>query len=460
MVAGAIIRIIGQDYQNIFLTHNPQISFFKTVYKRHTNFAIETHEQPFYSPLKFGKTIKARLDKQRGDLISNITLHLKIPSLNTDYAAEVEENATTVHSRTKYKNGCCACPSCIASKYSETTLYGWVNSLGHAINEHAQIEINGKVIDRQYGEWLEIWTEVSQTSEKRAGYYEMINKVDPTSFSATTFLGDADLYIPLNFFFCRNIGLALPILSLYYSSVEIAIKLRPFKECWVVNKSGAASPEAPDIQASLLVEYVYLDLDERKKFYKGSHIYLIEQVGYSGEFRTPTPNQHVKLDLSSIRHPTKELFWVLQRTDVTGKPKGVYSGTTYPIGNDWFNFSPFKYRQHSRIMEAFDYGTIRLGGQECFSPRYAKYFRLLQPYFYNTRVPINYIYAYSFGFKPEDLQPTGELNFGCFDSPELCLFIDAKRWKINPYGYTARAYGLNYNTFIITNGMGSTLFDY
>ena len=461
MTAGGLIQIItASGEQDRYLTANPEITFFKAVYKRHTNFSIETIEEVFYNSEGFGRQARCIIPR-KGDLISNMMLYIKLGSLNPKFHNQMQKNINTQHDNTKsiinrdgeiYNK--CACINCLTKNGKDKLEYGWVNSLGHALAKSITIEIGGQRINKQYGEWYEIWSELTLTEEQRLTYYEMIGKVDQKSFKSTTFTGPMELFIPLNLWFCRHKGLALPIMGLFYHHVELIVDFRSFDELWVTNKKNAQPPKIPSMQCQIYIDYVYLDTDERRAFYQESNIYLIEQLQCIDNCNALGSSATIILD--QLNHPCKELVWVLQRNDVTCKPDGLYDGTRYPKGNDWFNYSPFTVPSTTIKEETFSSAKITLNGIDRFREKPAKYFRLCHPYLYHTRGPSKYIYVYSFGFCPEDLQPQGQMNFSRISNAALFLKMKSRR----PFSeFTVRTYATNYNVLIITAGMGSLLFN-
>lgn len=455
MPAGGLIQLVTSNgEQDLYIIGNPQISFFSTIYRRHTNFSCETVNEIFGSsvggiPVGFGRTVECTLPTI-GDLVSNLTLRVKLGSLNPQLSTALEIGEHLDHCVDRP----CACALCIQDELEEGDYFGWVNCLGHALIKSTWITIGGVRIDKQYGEWMEIWSELTQTQEKRNGYYQMIGKVDHTCYTATTFVRDMELYIPLNFWFCNNYGLALPIIALYNQQVKIHIEFRPFNQLWVKNGNFNGTPQEPSFEASLMIEYIYLDLDERKQIYESSHMFLIEQVQSSLDHDASLIYNNINLYLN---HPTKEIFWVLQRNDVTGAPQGVYDPTTYPIGNDWFNYSSNKIRSTCYEKDPFDVAVLQFNGENRFMPMPAKYFRLVQPYYRHTRNPLNYIYCYSFALRPEEYQPTGHANFSRINTIRLVL---KQHDTVNITGekYHANIYTKNYNVITISEGMGGLLF--
>lgn len=449
MTAGGLIQIVtATGEQDLYLTGSPEFTLFRNVIRKHTNFAIETVEEVFYSGVDFGRQCRCLIPRV-GDLITDIVVYAKLGSLNYEFYKIINSSKNTKHKLDSYNR--CACAACLEEQYKDELIFGYVNSLGHALLKSMWIEIGGVRMDKQYGEWLEIWSELTLTEEKRLGYFNMIGKVNPTSFTATTFTGSMELYIPLNFWFCRNIGLALPIMSLVYHKVELVVDFRDFNELWVSSQCGS-KPELPKLEATLLIDYVYLDIDERRKFYQESRIYLFEQLQFSYENSVIGSNENIDL---YFNHPVKELVWVLQRNDVTTQPNGVYPRTNYPIGNDWFNFSPFQTRRSTVIQDTFKTALLQFNGVDRFRRREASYFRLLEPYKRHTRIPNNYIYVYSFGFDPENIQPSGHMNFSRVDHVRINLTLPNKR---NYTNYNLRCYAINYNVIIFSAGMAGLLF--
>ena len=201
--------------------------------------------------------------------------------------------------------------------------------------------------------------------------------------------------------------------------------------------------QVPSFKASLLIDFIYLDLYERTKFTKENHFYLIEQIQKNGDcfYDKNDKNPRVKLN---FYHPVKELLWVFQRSDVL-IPSDDVDG---PKGNDWFNFT--KSINFESKEDFFDTCILKINSMERFKCLPAKYFRLLQPYKHHTKCPNNMVYCYSFAIKPEEHQPTGTCNFSNFDNSILEFDLRSKK---NPSNYLIKVYAVNYNLLVITNGM-------
>ena len=248
-------------------TGNPQITFFKVVYRRHTNFALESIQQTFNGTVDFGRKVTATISRN-GDLIHKMYLQVDLPALTSG------------------------------------TTTAWTRNIGHVLINNVEIEIGGQRIDKHYGEWLHIWSELTQTAEHEDGYNVMIGNTSELTTQAAS-IPAARLYVPLQFWFNRNPGLALPLIALQYHEVKVNLEFRPASECTVGSPTG--TPSLSD--ASLYVDYVFLDTDERRQFAQVAHEYLIEQLQFTGA--ESFSNSSVKSKLN-FNHPCKDLVWVVQ----------------------------------------------------------------------------------------------------------------------------------------------------
>ena len=293
-MGGGLMQLVAYGAQDIYLTGNPQITFFKVVYRRHTNFSMESIEQTFNGSADFGKKVTATISRN-GDLIHRVYLQVELPSV----------------------------------RVAQGKNFRWVNWVGHALIKNVEVEIGGQRIDKHYGDWLHIWNELTQESGKQDGYANMVGNVDrlfrPVGTATTNqtaaigtnpvsgLAGDnleaggsklsagempaATLFIPLQFWFCRNPGLALPLIALQYHEVKINIEFRNAAECCGTETMPAGLKLNA---ASLYVDYIYLDTDERRRFAQVSHEYLIEQLQFTGEESVSQTNAKIKLNFN---HP-------------------------------------------------------------------------------------------------------------------------------------------------------------
>lgn len=413
---GAELQLAAYGRQDLELTGNPQITYFIAVYKRYTNFAIESIREYFIGEPIFGGKSRVILGKY-GDLISKMYLDIILPSLNP-------END----------------PSFAIS---------WVNSIGHAIIKKTHIEICGQKIDEQYGIWMEIWIELTLPSEKRLGYYNMIGKHQ--YFNVTIQQGELHLRIPLQFWFCKNIGLAIPNIALQNSTIELFMVFSEFEELFVsstgnidpllgiAKKRNCPLSECFQIKsAHLYVDYIYLDDDERRWFVATPHNYLIEQIQSNVTSLDLTSiNNVIELDFN---HPVKALIWVIRDCIFFKKVPGG--------GNEWFNFSDRPTYLNLPLEDPMIEAILWFEGKYRFwPPREAKYFRELEPYYWNSNVPNNFIYMYSFSLFFDKHQPSGTCNFSMLDNVQLNVKL-----KDNLTDPQINIFAPNYNILIIENG--------
>jgi hypothetical protein len=353
------MQLVAYGAQDIYLSGNPQITFFKVVYRRHTNFSMESIEQTFNGSADFGKKVTCTISRN-GDLISRVYLEATVT--NTSVGTSIVQ-------------------------------------AGHKLIKSVEVEIGGQRIDKHYGDWLSIWNELTQTEGHWDGYKAM---TDVPASTTTT------LYVPLQFWFCRNPGLALPLIALQYHEVKINIEF--------AQPSDLDANDAPTMNsASLYVDYIYLDTDERRRFAQVSHEYLIEQLQFTGD---ESLSNKVKLNFN---HPVKELIWV-------AKAAGSSSVGAFE--------------------DAYGEAKLQLNGHDRFSAREASYFQLVQPYQHHERVPVGkYINVYSFALKPEEHQPSGTCNMSRIDNATLNL--------TNPLtDHNLKVFAVNYNVLRVMSGMG------
>ena len=409
------MQLVAYGSQDVYLTGNPQISFFKVVYKRHTNFAIEPIEITPDGNTKLGSRISCVITRN-ADLVSRIIL-------------EVDWDSPMVPATWR---------------------------LGHQIIEFVEVEIGGLVIDKHYGAWMDIWTQLTHSYQDMNKLSRMLNG------NLTNNNGNCKLYIPLQFWFCRNPGLALPLIALQYHEVKINIQFNssyvyanPINSQQYIN-SGLNTPSINKV--SIFCDYIFLDTDERCRFAQVSHEYLIDQVQYSNLLPvTPGPNQ-IEMHFN---HPVKEIIWALQRTPQTSTEIVLH---------------PFDFWQIDPSNNKYDIdltlkSQIKLNTLDRFKRRDGTYFRCVQPYQYHTggdrqigyisSIPVPYydylvepfggFYMYSFGLNPEEHQPSGTCNFSRIDNSILSLDLNTQVQNI-------RIWAVNYNILRIMSGMGGVAY--
>ena len=509
-MAGGLMQLVAYGAQDVFLTGTPEITFWKVSYRRHTNFAMESIEQTFSGQADFGRRVTCTISRN-GDLAYRTYLQVTLPQIDQDLNSNGD-----VYAR-------------------------WLDFIGEQLVAQVEVEIGGQRIDRQYGDWMHIWNQLTLSKEQQAGYHKMIGNTtaltyitDPAFANVSgpcasdggpnqvcaprNALPETTLYVPLQFWFCRNPGLALPLIALQYHEVKINIDFRPIGEClWAVKElessSGSASVSAAYQQslvaASLYVDYIFLDTDERRKMAQNPHEYLIEQVQFTGDESVGSSSNKIKLNFN---HPCKELVWVVQPDSNVDYCASLEGGETLykTLGAQPFNYTDAidalpnavhafgSSNQTSSVIDdnvfqmsnatdataadstgangssVSDAGTfvlaetaldmhcwgenpvvtakLQLNGQDRFSEREGSYFDVVQPYQHHTRAPDAGINVYSFALRPEEHQPSGSCNFSRIDNAVLQLVLSSNTVS-GVHTAKVRVYAVNYNVLRVMSGM-------
>ena len=287
-MGGGLMQLVAYGAQDVYLTGNPQITFFKVVYRRHTNFSMECIEQPLDSA-RFGGMHTVQV-LRNGDLAGKMYLMTTLPSIKPSSTAN---------------NG----------KVS------WVRRVGHALVDNIECTVGGSQVDKHYGLWYDLWYELTHTVDQERGYNKMVGDVPELTTMTDKVIPKYTLYVPLQFWFNRNTGLALPLIALQYHEVRFNIKLNSLDKLTNVQASvtvakGDDNSSLELSDSALLVDYIYLDSEERRRFAQVGHEYLIEQVQFGGVESLSGANSKVKLDFN---HPCKELVWVVQSGALVGQ---------------------------------------------------------------------------------------------------------------------------------------------
>lgn len=552
-MAGGLIQLVAHGIQDIYLTGDPQITFFKLLYRRHTNFSMESIVQNFTSAANFGETVSCTLTRS-GDLVGKIFLHVEIPAIPKFIDSSTGEE-------------------------DEIKKIAWVQNLGYALIQEISIEIGGKLIDRQYGEWMYIWSEL--TNKQNRALDKMIGNI-PSVYQFTNGKPGYKLYIPLEFWFCRNTGLSLPLTALSSSDVKIIVTFRKLEECYrigpthsieivedivpfkpgdyieqtvknqtiygyvigynylakklyyikivpptatkktfesiqdiaisngILNSNSNSNntsnmtyriynvitrfhatpmPKCKEtmeqlnisfrpkfVNACLYVNFIYLDNDERSKFVKTNHEYLIEQIQFNQQVGVNSPNVKQKL---ALNHPCKSHYWILQMDSLVGVGtiNDLYNYTTspvhYPKDDVYKNNLPMDVlRNHSDCLadpnshldnqhrfyglNILESAKLMINGQARFKTRNSEYFNWIEPYEHHYRGPSAGIYTYSFAIYPEEIQPSSAINMSKIDDINMMMRLNN---TITPQNMVKiRSYTVNYNILRIVFGLGGLAF--
>ena len=502
------MQLVAYGAQDVYLTGNPQITFWKVTYRRHTNFAMESIEQTFNGQADFGRRVTCTISRN-GDLAYRTYLQVTLPEIT---------GGTNKVAR-------------------------WLDYPGEQLISQVEVEIGGQRIDRQYGDWMHIWNQLTLSKEQEPGYNKMVGQTTALTYLTDEKFADVDspceggapgnvctprnalpettLYVPLQFWYCRNPGLALPLIALQYHEVKINLDLRPIEECLFATETDAHTKDANAytkslVAASLYVDYVFLDTDERRRMAQNPHEYLIEQLQFTGDESIGSSSNKIKLNFN---HPCKELVWVVQpdanvqycdhftskkganvtygaqpfnyTDDLDALPNTMLAfGTDESLASDSYlatNSDLFMNWKASASAEDIDEdgaggsvyvsdagsfvlgeralnmhcwgenpvvtAKLQLNGQDRFSEREGSYFDLVQPYQSHTRSPDTGINVYSFALRPEEHQPSGTCNFSRIDNATLQLVV-SNATVAGEDTAKVRVYATNYNVLRVMSGMG------
>lgn len=481
MPSGGVMQLVSYGSENLYLTGNPQITFFKTAYQRHTNFAYEWIPQHFEPTLSFDTTSRTNMTvpiKRNGDLVRDITLVLDLPN--------------------------------IYSTASEN--FKWIKNIGHIIIHDAELLIGAQSISKLYGQWMNIWYELTTPISRKEGFNELIGNVKEM-YNPICYYGEISdndmptiqkrrLRIPIPFWFTKHPGLAIPLISIQYTEITINFEFRALNDLFTIGipavsplqlfenpisenhrnlkkelsdqgygpnnifwkfVSGLLTPGLWNQNVYLDIKYVYLDNTERRVFASAVSEYLITQVERL-EFRGLHGSEQEDIEFF---HPVKEMIWIFQRDDVSVRNQWT-NYTTLLHDEDYPTFLE-KYTFHKNLedfnvttpnnlidiylpsgltikqfikrlhctdteklsltdIDAFDkYVNIMYFGEFLFNSHLRQnrkstiYYTTEEPYDTHTTTPScdKQIYMMSFSEKPEMIQPSGTANFSMFKKAQF-----------------------------------------
>ena len=455
-MGGGLLQLLTNGAQDQYLTGNPAVTFFKSVYRQYTNFSMESIKLDINGSIESGTKVTFNVPRH-ADLLTNCWIEFKL-----------------LEGSPKPK-------------------------LGHSFLscfKTIELEIGGQKIDKHTGDWLRIWSELSLPAEKKEAYDRLVNQTDEINlnqdlissgiFNASSGKMSPELhsnletfYVPLQFFFCKNPGLALPLLSMQYHETKIIIEFNEFDTYTQQYGSGLQDVDVriqrghdksyinlSNYEVNIYGNYIFLDYDERKRFIESSHQILIEQVQYV----TTNLSASTKLNFN---HPIKELVWVVQ-TEKQGKDYSildndgnVVSSYVKKTGFGYYDYDGDENAFHSQeIMnnsllnsqKFINSVLLKLNSQDRFAEQIIDWFRYVQTYQYHTRVPRIPIYVYSFSLRPEDHQPSGTCNFSRIDNAYLNFDINRTIDAENTGDIILKIFAVGYNILKVTSGMAGLVF--
>lgn len=458
-MSGALVQIAAFGTQDVLLMGNPTVTFFKNVVNRHTNFAIETIQQVLQGANNFGASNATVQITRDGDLLWRTFIRFRLPRLETTYtfSKAITKPVTIVPAR-------------------------WTDDIGHHLIHHCSVSIGGSQIDKHYGDWLQIWSQLTLDESKRAGYNDMIGNryelmgnngrpvFDTKWFTDNSItlpytghfnIPEALIDVPLQFWFCRDPALTIPLVSLPYHDVRIAFDFRPLEHVVIPPVVIADSADAGNIKVSyaaidalqptVYANYVFLDNAERKRYAQHPQEYLIEQLQYA---ENPAPQGQVDINLN-FNHPTKELVFVAQKQTYVQHNCTDTTSNTYNIANQLSNYQFTGYNAVANkwaLVDGYTHGMPEYGnmsttygnpiekaelvinGVSRVKETDSIFYNRVQPYMHHSCIPqAAGINVYSFALKPESIQPSGTINFSRIDNTTLRLRL--KTQIPSAYGY-------------------------
>ena len=505
-MGGGLMQLVAYGAQDIYLTGNPQITFFKVVYRRHTNFSMESIVQTFSGNQDFGAEVVATISRN-GDLVHRMYLEHKTTLANSGGGAT--DNNLGIFER-----------------------------YGDSLIKECEIEIGGQRIDKHTSMWNRVYSDLTEFNPN--GYfaprdpstgaptgngtlYQLMTgntlgiNTDAYALDENEFgIGDTNvdgfqgaddatagaasitvnnIFIPLNFWFNRNPGLALPLIALQYHEVKVKMTFEQLSDLGVTSDADhfaqGSNPITTTVTSSgsefnLWCDYIYLDTDERRRFAQVSHEYLIEQLQYS---ETTISTDSPSIDLN-FNHPVKELIWCTRNETAQSSSNkgGRNQPKAYNLGD--FTAGPVSLDQMGGNWQ------LKLNGHDRFKERDSKYFTRTQVWQHHTgygalptygtkdfdgfadqgvgnakadAVPQggDSIAVYSFALKPEEHQPSGTCNFSRIDNAQL-VGSSLQVWQSTAEDKIAMGlisamtspsvkltiFAVNYNVLRIMSGMG------
>lgn len=420
-MGGGLLQLVAYGAQDAYLSGNPQITFWKGLFKRHTNFAMEPFRINLTGQAAWGVKHSAILGRH-ADLLYSTYLEVVLPP-------------GEVFNAEQYR-------------------------LGYNLLKYVELDIGGQLIDRLYGEWLYIWDILTLVNGQADALNRTVGLLDlpgwsnpltipnPAACTNGRTASPTVLYIPLNFFYTRNPGAALPLIALQYHEVKINIEWNDAK--FVAGDFTQAKTLKQPVQAAVYVDYIYLDTEERRRMAQQSHEYLIEQTQFNEDQGITSAQNRIDL---TFNHPVKELVWVVQ-------PESYTNCSLMTELGGGTRLKPFTYDQ-AAVYEQW----IQINGTDRLDRRYGDYFNKVQRFQHHSGSATGAtaqpgLYMYSFALRPEEHQPSGTCNFSRIDTATIVInFAGADRTgnaiNVSPENpWNVRVYALNYNILRIMSGMG------
>ncbi len=481
-MGGGVIQLKAYGAQDVYLTGNPQFTFFKEVYRRYTNFATDYVTQSIEGSPQFGMLSNCTIAKS-GDLLDKLYVSITLPELYAKSANKVDESSNLqmqqlLSEQSADDSGLLN----INNDNNDNNRYvAWVKNIGFNLFESIEIFIGQTLIDKQYGEWMFIWSSLVDdrecVSDMIGNQFTNLNVDHHTSEfvlsseneplqSFQNYIPETKIIVPLQFWFCRNPGLALPLHALEYSDIRLQFRLKNLKDLIVGYENLEIIPKLGDSSMEVIGRYFHLEDSERQLFANSEHEYLITQLQYNGPdtMYVSEPNMKKSIELN-FNNSCKELIWVCQRKEAVSLE---FSNLDLSHAHhDWNNYVT-RNREVSLVNDVsmnvrgknpVKKCGIRLNNINLFPPQDSEFYSKLQISSHHSNHNVGSgINVYSFALYPEDYQPSGSCNFSKLEQVTLDLtfqdpvydYDDNKKMMANTY--EIRVYALSYNVLRIKGG--------
>lgn len=452
------MSLLAVGAQDQYLTMGPDMSYFKQVYRKCTNFSMESVRMSFVTKPMLDSTRASYTCKisRIGDLLQQVYLSFELPDIYSD----------------------------------ERYRFRWIKNISNYMLYSYSVRIDTQLIDQRWGEWNDVWNELTLNQEKKYAYDRMSGNVEefsnpkslrplvtirnnrlyysyyPQATSTQPSIKRRRMYVPLDFWFTKNPSLALPLVALQYQNVEVTLELRSIEELyqiydehtgiymspglfreqpWNANKNVSISrfltfngngPSTIDLNAYLECNFYFLDEAERRSIAATNADFLVERV-YRSE-QTGIYSQNT-IDLV-IANPVKEIIWLTRRADANRYNELGNFTAAYPENPNFPILASAK---------------MLWNGMERMEEKPAAYYQLLQPFQHHTSSPRDGIYSYSFAIYPEKIQPSGSFNASMIQ--KIQLYVTTEKYE-HVSEFEIVVYSVYYNIFRVMGGSGGMVF--
>jgi len=436
------VQLSASGPQERFFTIDPDYSYFVESFQKHSNFSTEFVDiDPENNEADFGKKVRFKVPQNQGDLLKTLSVKMKLPEI-------IQTGATM-----------------------------YIESVAHALIEHVDLIIGGKVIQRLTSDYLQIYSEHNVTQTKQKALEQLVGKYPLRTsdklvgeviqsgggnsgiviHNTLGLTSDESFFVDLPFYFYKHPELAVPLCAINKQEVEVEFKLRNAQDL-VIKADGSYITLEETLKLKefkLCTEVVFLDSTERIKLMNTPTDYLITEIQEDiFDVGVGVNEGNFKLDFTN---PVKELYFVIQRhgSNVNAVDKTL-QGNFVTI----FDYDNTSNVQDGKFIlyENLEYLTLTLDGQDIITRDIGNviFLKAVQAAIHHSKTQlIRRFYSYSFALQPEEWYPTGQINFSLIKDQNLNLSLTS----CPDFSRQIRVYALSYNILRVREGTGQTLFN-